>query len=66
MQNQGVIEESKNVMLFTLLSIVFWVFPINKYLNQKDKEHNRVAKKINTSLLGMFLTAVVIGLLMNL
>jgi len=64
MQEQGVIEANTNINFQTFKSVIFWMFPIKKYLNQDNEEHNRLAKKVNTSLLGMLLMVIIFGLLM--
>ena len=65
MQEQGVIEANINITFLTFKSVIFWMFPIRKYLNQDNEKHNQLAKKVNTSLLGMLVMVVVFAVLMT-
>lgn len=64
-QEQGVIEANVNITVLTFKSLVYWMSPVRKYLNQDNKEHSRLAKKVNVSLLGMFVMVVVFGFLIT-
>ncbi|UTW67888.1 hypothetical protein KFE94_07180 [bacterium SCSIO 12643] len=66
MQEQGIIKQSDNIVLFTLLNMMFWLFPIRRYINKDDEKHNQLAKRVNTSLLGMLVMAIVLVVLMKL
>jgi len=52
MQEEGLII-NKNITWITFLSLLFWFFPITKYNDLGDIEHNEQVKSINKSMLMM-------------
>jgi len=57
MLEKGEIKLSANYLIF--IDLVFWMIPIRKFINKKNEEHNKLAKKINKSLLNLFIILVI-------
>ncbi len=62
MQEQGQINISENLTANTFCNIIFWFYPVTKYRNNGNEEHNKLASKVNYSLLGLLVVFILIGL----
>ena len=62
MQEQGQISQSENLTANTFCNVVIWFCPITKYRDKKNIEHNKLASKVNYSLLGLLAVFILIGL----
>ena len=61
MQNENLINRDMNINKITLKTILFWILPITNFRNLKDIEHNKVARRINYSILGFILLIMIFG-----
>lgn len=62
MQKQGQISKSENLTVNTFGNVVFWFYPVTKYRSIGSGEHNKLASKVNYSLLGLLSVFILIGL----
>ncbi len=65
MQEQGTIDAEAKIRVLTLRGIVFWMLPVRKYTDLNNDRHNRLAKRVNGSLLGILAVVAVFGILMT-
>lgn len=63
MQDQGFIPVVDNLKINLICNIFFTMFPVRKYREEGNKEHNKLLSKINYSLLGLVLVFVGLGAL---
>lgn len=59
MQEEGLLRNI-NITWITFLSLLFWFFPITRYNELGDIEHNKQVKSINKSMLMMLLFLVIL------
>ena|SRR5690606_1194172 len=62
MQEQGQISQSENLTANTFCNIIFWFYPITKYRDKGSVEHNKLASKVNYSLLGLLVAFLIVSL----
>jgi len=62
MQEQGQINQSENLTANTFCNLIFWIYPITKYRDKRNIEHNKLASKVNYSLLGLLVIFLIVSL----
>ena len=58
MQEQGLISKDLNIIWLTFFSVFFWLIPVLRFKSLKDIKHNKEAKTVNASLLGMLVVSI--------
>lgn len=64
MQKKGQIPKHTNINIITFWNMLFWMIPLSKYLEQGNEEHKKWIKKVNYSLMGMFIIMIIFWIIM--
>lgn len=60
-QQEGLINNDLNITSLTLWSVIVWILPMTKFYDLQIIEHNKIARRINYSILSFVILLMIFG-----